>query len=43
MERGEIAGANVTSAIQTYLDLHSMHERGDEAHVFLEQEITPRW
>jgi hypothetical protein len=40
----EIAGVNVASDIQTYLDLHSMHERGEEAARFLlEQEIKPRW
>jgi len=40
----EIASANVTSSIQTYLDLQSMHERGDEAARFLlEQEIKPQW
>ena len=40
----ELAGTEVTSDIQTYLDLQSMHERGDEAARFLlEQEIKPRW
>ncbi|WP_423222238.1 type IV toxin-antitoxin system AbiEi family antitoxin [Candidatus Amarolinea aalborgensis] len=38
------AEAQVTSDIQTYLDLQSMHERGTEAARFLlEQEIKPRW
>ena len=40
----ETAGANVTSEIQTYLDLHSMHERGEEAASFLlQQVINPLW
>ena len=40
----ELAGTQVTSNIQTYLDLQSMHERGEEAARFLlDQEITPRW
>lgn len=40
----ELAGMQVTSNIQTYLDLQSMHERGEEAARFLlEQEIKPRW
>lgn len=39
-----LAGTEVTSDIQTYLDLQSMHERGDEAARFLlEQKIKPRW
>lgn len=39
-----LAGADVTSSIQTYLDLRSLHERGDEAARFLlEQEIKPGW
>lgn len=38
------ADAQVTSDIQTYLDLQSMQERGTEAARFLlEQEIKPRW
>ena len=38
------ADAQVTSDIQTYLDLQGMHERGTEAARFLlEQEIKPRW
>lgn len=37
-------GVTVTSSIQTYLDLQSLHERGDEAARFLlEHEIKPRW
>ncbi len=40
----EVGGANVTSAVQTYLDLQSMHERGGEAASFLlEQVIRPLW
>lgn len=40
----EIGGANVASEIQTYLDLHSMHERGEEAASFLlQQVIKPLW
>jgi hypothetical protein len=40
----EFAGTQVTSDIQTYLDLQSVHERGVEAaHFLLEQEIKPRW
>lgn len=40
----ELAGTEVTSDIQTYLDLQDRHERGDEAARFLlEQEIKPRW
>lgn len=39
-----LADMQVTSDIQTYLDLQSMHERGEEAARFLlEQEIKPRW
>ncbi len=38
------ADAQVTSGIQAYLDLQSMHERGAEAARFLlEQEIQPQW
>ncbi len=40
----EIAEISVTSNIQSYLDLQSLHERGEEAARFLlEQEIKPRW
>lgn len=40
----ELAGVQVTSTLQTYLDLQSLHERGEEAARFLlEQEIKPRW
>jgi hypothetical protein len=40
----EIDGANVASAIQTYLDLRSMKERGEEAADFLlQQVIEPPW
>ena len=40
----ELAGIQVTSDIQTYLDLRSMHERGDEAARFLlEHAIKPQW
>jgi hypothetical protein len=39
-----IGGAYVTSEIQTYLDLHSMQERGEEAAGFLlQQVIKPQW
>jgi len=40
----EVGNAVVTSPIQTYLDLHNMHERGEDAADFLlSQVIKPQW
>jgi hypothetical protein len=39
-----LGGTNVTSPIQTYLDLKQMKARGEEAAEFLKQQvIQPKW